>query len=34
MTATYVITAPLMILAALGILIVRKAVHAASCWPW
>jgi NADH-quinone oxidoreductase subunit J len=29
MTATYVITAPLMILAALGILVVRKAVHAA-----
>jgi NADH-quinone oxidoreductase subunit J len=29
MTATYVITAPLMILAALGILVVRRAVHAA-----
>ena len=29
MTATFVITAPLMILAALGILVVRKAVHAA-----
>lgn len=29
MTATYVITAPIMILAALGILVVRKAVHAA-----
>jgi NADH-quinone oxidoreductase subunit J len=29
MTATYVVTAPLMILAALGILVVRKAVHAA-----
>jgi len=29
MTATYVITAPVMILAALGILVVRKAVHAA-----
>ncbi|MCA1981540.1 NADH-quinone oxidoreductase subunit J [Nocardioides nematodiphilus] len=29
MTATFVVTAPLMILAALGILVVRKAVHAA-----
>ena len=29
MTATFVITAPLMILSALGILVVRKAVHAA-----
>ena len=29
MTATYVVTAPLMILAALGILVVRRAVHAA-----
>jgi len=29
MTATFVVTAPLMILSALGILVVRKAVHAA-----